>query len=447
MTAFRQTILCLAGAMLLGGSLDTAAQLGRQRDRQAPADRENPALASVVASYSEHVDWTPVAAVVVETNDPKHPWIDGYRAPLAEMIAAALADAGLNAQLPSDTAFTIAGNEQDEQMRADGTLLSLARFMEADCLVMVSVNRFSERELEAMGQTRRDCTLQMSVRVLDAARGATRGAESIRVERSARARDDRAFVFEDMLDEAVAGVTAQLAGAMAETIAALEEVEAAPSPTIMAYADAVGMTMPDIRKIGGEWQAADSEVSVCPRFTLKVGGVALGTGPGVFDLSPITPGLHMVEIASEGFEPYRTKMFIKDGMTLNVSLRMTPAFRAEWKDRVAFFAELRQSEKLTEAQIEVMEGYADWLRDSQYSIDIKYDHRANIEANLQHQLDSGEVGDADTFDEVTHQRLEALGPLPDVNIDNSVGKNVQINDFSQRDRAQFESFYMGRLGF
>lgn len=432
---------------VLAGALDCSGQMGTRRDAQ-PAERGAASLSDAVDAYSDLVDWTPVAAVVVENNDPKNPWIDDYAPMLAESVAVALGDAGMNAQLPDDTAFTMAGNEQDDVMRRDGTLLNLVQFMEADCLVKVSLQRFNSREMTAMNQTRRDYVLQMTVRVIDPVRGASRGGEQVRVERRTRARDDANFVFEDMMDEAVAAVIAELGEVMDETVAELAEVKKTGSPTIKAYADVIGMTMPDIRKINGEWQMADSTVSVCPRFTLRIGGVALGTGPGVFDLSPVTAGLQMVEIEATGFEPYRTKMFVKDGMTLNVSLEMTQAFRNDWMERVAFFSQLRMAEKLTDAQVQVMQGYAEYLNNSKYSIDIAYDHRSNIEMNLQHQYDSGNVGDADTFDEVAAERFAHLGTdLPDVNIGNTVDNSVTINDFSKEDRSKFDSiYYLGRMG-
>lgn len=438
---FGATLIAVAASVF-----ESQGQLGNRRDRQ-PAAAQAGSLADAVDAYADLVDWTPVAAVVVANNDPKNPWIAEYTPMLAEAVAVALGNAGMDAQLPGDTAFSVAGNEQDAAMLRDGTLLNLAQFMEADCLAKVALQRFSFRERTALNQTRRDYVLQLSVRIIDPVRGATRGGDQITVERTERGDNDAAFVFESMMDEAVAGVVARVGEAMQETVAELQDIQKLPSPTIKAYADAVGMTMPDVRKINGEWQMADSTVSVCPRFTLKIGGVALGTGPGVFDLSPVSPGLQMVEISATGFEPYRSKMFVKDGMTLNVSLEMTPAFRSDWLERVAFFSQLRAGEKLAEAQVEVMQGYAEYLRNSNYSVNIAYDHRSNIEMNLQHQYDSGDVGDADTFDEVAAERFADLGTeLPDVNIGNTIDNSVTINDFSEEERAQFPSLYMGHLG-
>lgn len=437
----------IAMIMLTTTAADCLAQLGTRRDNQSD-NQQAGTLAEAVDTYAELVDWTPTAAVVVTNNDPKNDWLSEYTPMLAESVAIALRDAGMDAQLPGDTAFSIAGNEQDAAMLRDGTLLNLAQFMEADCLVKASLQRFSFRERTALNQTRRDYVLQMSIRVIDPVRGTTRGGEQIRIERTERGDSgDATFIFEDMMDEAAAGVVAELGEAMSDTIAELADIKKLPSPTIKAYADAAGMTMPDVRNINGEWQMADSSVSIAPRFTLRVGGVALGTGPGVFDLSPVTPGLQMVEIDATGFEPYRTKMFIKDGMTLKISLDMTDEFEQEWLGRIAFFSQIEMAKKLTDAQVEVLEGYAEYLRNSNYSVNIAYDHRSNIEMNLQHQYDSAEVGDADTFDEVAAQRYAELGTeLPDVNIGNTVDNSVTINDLSTDERSQFQSFYMGHLG-
>ncbi len=446
MMCTRWATLAAAVGIATAIAAESLGQLGQRRDAQ-PTTTNDRALADAVDAYAELVDWTPVAAVVVTNSDPKNPWIADYTPMLAESVAVALGEAGMDAKLPGDTAFTIAGNEQDAAMLADGTLLNLAQFMEADCLVKVSIQRFNFTERSALNQTLREYVLQMTVRVIDPVEGATRGGEQIAIKRRGRGGDDAQFAFEDMLDEAAGKVIAELGESMSGTATRLAEVKKQPSPTIKVYADAAGMTMPDIRKVNGEWQIADSTVSLAPRFTLRIGGVSLGTGPGVFDLSPVTPGLQMVEIDATGFEPDRTKMFIKDGMTLKVSLEMTPEFRADWLERVAFFSQLRMGEKLTEAQVEVMQGHAEFLRNSNYSVNIAYDHRSNIEMNLQHQYDSGTTGDADTFDEVAAERYAQLGAeLPDVNIGNTVDNSVTINDYSEEERSQFESIYLGHLG-
>ena len=60
-----------------------------------------------------------------------------------------------------------------------------------------------------------------------------------------------------------------------------------------------------------------------------------------------------------------------DGQTLTVALQMSDEGYARWKDVVKTYTALENNRKLTDAEVEVLEGYAQMLRQSGIKVDTK----------------------------------------------------------------------------
>lgn len=105
--------------------------------------------------------------------------------------------------------------------------------------------------------------------------------------------------------------------------------------------------------------------------TVELDGVVIGSAPGEFQ---VLPGLHKIRLTREGFKDFERTINVRDGQHLNIPLILTDKGRKNWLEMANFFNGLKSKEKLVEAQVEKMKGYADMLRQS----GIRIDGRARI---------------------------------------------------------------------
>ena len=97
-------------------------------------------------------------------------------------------------------------------------------------------------------------------------------------------------------------------------------------------------------------------------------GVSIGSAPGVFT---VPPGLHKLRLSRQGFRDWVRTVNCSDNQLLEVSLQMTEEGYQRWKDNTGFLQKLEKDRKLTEAEVNVMEGLAQLLRQSGFRIDLQ----------------------------------------------------------------------------
>ena len=112
----------------------------------------------------------------------------------------------------------------------------------------------------------------------------------------------------------------------------------------------------------GHAQAFASDVNV------EVNGITVGSAPGLIE---VMPGLNKLRLSREGFKPYERTVNFYDGQTLTVALQMSEEGYARWKDVVGVYTALENNRKLTDAEVEVLQGYAQMLRQSGIKVDTK----------------------------------------------------------------------------
>jgi hypothetical protein len=96
--------------------------------------------------------------------------------------------------------------------------------------------------------------------------------------------------------------------------------------------------------------------------------VALGSAPGEFKAYP---GLHKISLSREGFDTWSRTINVYDGQTLRVALQMSEAGYARWADTTAFLATLDANRKLTDAEVNKINGLAEFFKNSHYKVDAK----------------------------------------------------------------------------
>jgi hypothetical protein len=99
---------------------------------------------------------------------------------------------------------------------------------------------------------------------------------------------------------------------------------------------------------------------------VEINGITVGSAPSQLE---VPPGLNKLRLTREGFKPFERTVNFYDGQTLTVALQMSDAGYARWKDVVAAYTGLENNRKLTDAEVEVLQGYAQMLRQSGIKVD------------------------------------------------------------------------------
>ena len=128
------------------------------------------------------------------------------------------------------------------------------------------------------------------------------------------------------------------------------------------------LSLPDIGVTeNNEFIKGDKITPVQASATVEVDGIAMGTTPSQFKLAP---GLHKLRLTREGCTDYEATISAEEGLKLKPTLQLSEAGLQRWMEIRAFLNELDTKRKLTDAQVKVLEGYAQFLRQSRHSINV-----------------------------------------------------------------------------
>jgi hypothetical protein len=119
------------------------------------------------------------------------------------------------------------------------------------------------------------------------------------------------------------------------------------------------------------YTVAANPLSVSPLgVAVDVDGITVGTTPNAFRT---TPGLHKLRLRGPGFKPWEATVNITDGFDLRVALQMDADTYARWLTTTKVLQDLKQGQQLTDAQVEVLQGVAQFFANSQYVVNYKVD--------------------------------------------------------------------------
>ena len=347
------------------------------------------------ARGSESTESVPsrVAAIFVRNREPK---IDDSRvAVLEDFLVAGLDDTCFTTMSREDCLNAVskfareganAGKNLDPAKDLDRLLsdqtsaLRLAQSMGADYVLIASITALSvERRVtdDAARGIKTEVTtstLDATFRILGRAEGrvlasgsamasdAVRQAPGLKVER-----------------DIVTGLLRESAAKMAEAMRKRCEKKGIASPDALSEAtiEITGtpsdLAVPEIVKdAAGNWVVSSGRYQLeATSFAIELDGIVVGTTP-----SPVraAPGLHKIRVTRPDFEPYEATVNIGKGTTpLVIPMKATPEGLARWRDMSTFFQALKKDQQLTEAQVKVLNGYAEYLKNSKFSIEEKTD--------------------------------------------------------------------------
>lgn len=179
--------------------------------------------------------------------------------------------------------------------------------------------------------------------------------------------DVSAFI-DDLLDDATSKVAVSMETKLASTQIPAP-VETPENVTIRIDVETADLYIPDVR-LGPESTVSilDGELKVAPLdVTVEVDGTAVGKAPGSITLKP---GFSRLRLTREGYEPWERMINAVDGQTLQVAMQMDEQGLRRWKELTLFAHELKNDAKLTDAQIQLIEGLAQMLEQSGLRIDF-----------------------------------------------------------------------------
>ena len=193
------------------------------------------------------------------------------------------------------------------------------------------------------------------------------GSSIIQNSRSVQTESDD--VFNDILQDAAA----QIVEAMNKKIASIPRSSAENKVlvTIASYVkdlDGHELSLPDIRLTEGKAVRNEDSFPALLSANVSVDGFAVGATPVNLKLFP---GPHKLELTRPGFQSVQLNFIAQDGVVLSPSMWLSNEGFSRWKEIRDFLQALDTKRALTAAQVKVMEGYAQELRQSGYLVEVK----------------------------------------------------------------------------
>ena len=267
----------------------------------------------------------------------------------------------------------------DRSLESGSSALRLAQNIGADFILIPSITSYGteKKTFNGNGVSTVNTThkLRVSYKIVEAGEGgAVRGGSFVSEKNF---RDTAGFTTSssDVINELLDDAADQLADAIAASAKAL--------PTEVAKANLVTLhvacTMTDPRQqpimVSAMGVSADNKLVVgqpvavqAMDVTVEVDGVAIGSAPGNFKSRP---GLHKLSLSREGFDTWSRTVNLYEGQTLHVALQMSEAGYARWKDTTDFLATIDTNRKLTDAEVNRINGIAEFFKNSHYRVDTK----------------------------------------------------------------------------
>jgi len=285
----------------------------------------------------------------------------------------------------------ILGTRADRLLSDNTSALRLAQSLGADFLVIATINslaknesHFKDDQVEFLNV---EWVLQTTYKVLDGVHGGAVAGDDFQSSRRIKVtpalrRNDGNLVNELLRD--AAGKIAQ------SFVDKARDLQPPTVPGAVEIAIAAGvrdlegneLTLPDIRVTeNNEVVRGDRVLRVQASAAVEIDGLTVGTTPAKIR---VAPGLHRLRVAREGCKDYEATITASEGLQLYVTLQLSEETFQRWKEIRAFLNGLDTRRKLTDAQVKVLEGQAQFLRQSRFSVsyDVKVDTKEGLKFNL-----------------------------------------------------------------
>jgi len=274
--------------------------------------------------------------------------------------------------------------ELDQRLLDNTSALALARNLGASHIISVSIGSFARNKKQfrdtegSYGGVSTDImqyVLRVPYKILDATRGGSQTADTIKVSKTIRQTEglviDQGDLLRELFDEASQLIAVSLEKRIKEG-RVKESAQLADRVELTVHCGMTDLSIPDVKKQDdGTYMIIANAYKLEPMsVTVEVDGMVVGTAPGTF---PVRPGVAKIRLSREGFKEWARTINIYDGQVLSVSLQMDESGYARWRQNITFLQGLKQGAIITEAEAELIRGKAKEFEQSGYRRDYRVD--------------------------------------------------------------------------
>ncbi|WP_432799367.1 PEGA domain-containing protein [Poriferisphaera sp. WC338] len=314
-----------------------------------------------------------------------------------DLLVGEIADLGFKIISPEDTAKmmkTYPGTKDgkpieptmlDKHLTEKSNALRLAQTLNADYLFTASILSYGHTTKKinrpdlGISSNVTDYTLRIMYKILDGNDGKSLSAgnmkSSKRLQQTAELQTETSDMLNVLMDDAVVALAAKLNDKGAA--ASVETVKKNSGLAMIAINPSIqGFNVPEITvDANGQYNVGQKILPLqAIDVDVELDGVVIGTAPGELQASP---GLHTISVSHPNFEPWERMINVRDGMKLKIPMVMTDDARSKFTGMTAFIASLKNTQQLTDAQVEVLRGHAQMLRQSGFRVDHRVDAKAD----------------------------------------------------------------------
>ncbi|MEJ0091074.1 MAG: PEGA domain-containing protein [Limisphaerales bacterium] len=265
----------------------------------------------------------------------------------------------------------------DQALSDNTSALRLAQNLGADYILIPAITSYGTEKKAYNGNgiatVNTTYKLRVSYKIVEANEGGAVRGGTVLAEKNYRNSGDLQTDSSDVINELMDDAADQLADAIVTSAKALP-MEVAKANMVTLH---IACTMTDPRQqpimVSAMGISADNKLIVgqpvavqAMDVTVEVDGVAIGSAPGDFKSRP---GLHKLSLSREGFDTWSRTVNIYEGQKLNVALQMSEVGYARWKDTTDFLATIDNNRKLTDAEVNRINGIAEFFKNSHYRVD------------------------------------------------------------------------------
>jgi len=275
-----------------------------------------------------------------------------------------------------------AGAKLDELLSNNTSATRLADSMGADYVLNASITFFGKDKIRyrnpelGLDVQAIKYMLKLSYQLLDATVGGSLTAGVMTVSFTERLQPGDEVVRENLLDELL-DAAAKDAASMLERAARADAIAAPPGGAdarkeveFGIHCGIADLNIPEVVKNEkGEYVVTAGRYRVeAMSVTVELDGVVIGTTPGPFKAKP---GLHKLRLRRQLFKDWEGIVNIRDGLTLSIAMEMTPQGLEQFLGMARFFNGLKKDQILTDAQAEMLRGYAKQAEQSGIRIEAR----------------------------------------------------------------------------
>jgi hypothetical protein len=268
------------------------------------------------------------------------------------------------------------GTTADRLTSDNASALRLAQVMGANFILFVNVGSFGKETVSTkrpdLGIDMRNTTynLRGTYKITEGYTGGGIGGGTFKSSRAIRQSDSAQTESDDLVNGLIEDAANKIVAGMLEK-AANFETPAAPDKVEVAIEcfvkDLAGdeISLPDIHLTEGKVENNPVKFPAMVSATVEIDGFAMGTTPARIK---VFPGNHKLRLLRPGFEPVDQYFIAEEGLKLTPTMWMNQEGFKRWTDIRRFLEGLDTHRALTDAQVEVLKGKAQMLRQSGFMV-------------------------------------------------------------------------------